>query len=55
MKVGISLYLDYELLVNVESDIKGKNRSEKIEKCIVEGYKVLLSIHPPMERAVNPA
>jgi hypothetical protein len=43
MKVGFSMYIESELLSNVEANVKGRNRSEKLEKCISEGYKHLTS------------
>jgi len=40
-KVGVSLYLDFDMLNEVEREIDGKNRSEKLRKCIEKGYELL--------------
>jgi hypothetical protein len=47
MKVGISLYVDFQVLNNVETHIEGKNRSEKLEKCIQKGYEIIMSSQAP--------
>jgi hypothetical protein len=52
MKVGISIYLDTNLLTEIEANIKGKNRSEKLVKCAKVGYHQLVTSKPPsMEQA----
>jgi hypothetical protein len=40
-KVGVSLYIDFNTLNDIETHIDGKNRSEKLCKCISKGYAVL--------------
>jgi metal-responsive CopG/Arc/MetJ family transcriptional regulator len=39
MKVGISVYLDSNLLTEIESNVKGKNRSQKIVKALEIGLR----------------
>jgi len=41
MKVGIMIYIEPELLTEIESRIKGKSRSEKIVTCTKEGFAQL--------------
>jgi hypothetical protein len=42
--VGISVGIDPELLAKINENIKGKTQSEKIRKCVEEGYVRLLEI-----------
>jgi hypothetical protein len=39
MKVGIMIYIEPSLLTEIESKIKGNNRSEKVCKCLEKGLK----------------
>ena len=41
LKVGISVYVDFKILNDVEANIEGKNRSQKLQKCIEKGYELL--------------
>jgi hypothetical protein len=41
MKVGVMVYIPTELLSEIESKIKGNNRSEKIVTCARKGYEAL--------------
>jgi len=38
-KVGVAVYIDPALLAAIEDNIDGKNRSEKIRKCVETGFK----------------
>jgi hypothetical protein len=40
MKVGIMIYLEPQLLTEIESKFKGNSRSEKMCKCLEKGIKV---------------
>lgn len=41
-KVKISLSIGGKLLRNIEDNIDGDNRSEKVRKCAAVGYPILL-------------
>jgi hypothetical protein len=41
VKVGISVYLGIDFLNEIERDVQGKNRSEKLVKCAKAGYRIL--------------
>jgi len=40
-KVGVSLHIKLKLLTDVEERIEGRNRSDKLCKCIEIGYEKL--------------
>jgi hypothetical protein len=39
--VGITLYIDPELLQDVNDNIQGKTQTEKLRLCVQEGYERL--------------
>jgi len=39
--VGITVYLDPNMLEAINTRVNGKSQSEKIRKCVEEGFKVL--------------
>jgi hypothetical protein len=39
--VGTNFSIDPELLTKINRDIHGKTQSEKIRKCVAEGYENL--------------
>jgi len=41
MKVGVMIYIEPQLLTEIESKIKGNSRSEKIVTCTREGFTQL--------------
>lgn len=40
--VGISITIPQDLLQNIEKNVKGSSRSQKITKCAKEGLSVLM-------------
>jgi hypothetical protein len=41
MKVGIMIYIQPQLLTEIEQKIKGNNRSEKVCKCLEKGIEAI--------------
>jgi len=41
LKVGVSFHVDPDLLDRINHDIPAKTQSERIRKCVQEGYECL--------------
>jgi len=41
LKVGVSFHVDPDLLDRINHDIPAKTQSERIRKCVEEGYERL--------------
>ncbi|MDH5447617.1 MAG: hypothetical protein OEX01_01240 [Candidatus Bathyarchaeota archaeon] len=44
--VNISLSIHKSLLSKVQQNVSGKNRSQKICKCVKVGYRIITNTHP---------
>jgi len=44
LKVGVSFHIDPDLLDRINRDIPAKTQSERIRKCVEEGYKHLSKV-----------
>lgn len=41
LKVGVTVFIEMETLTKIQDNITGKSQSEKLRKCLEEGYSHL--------------